>query len=125
MAPSNLSVCTYLFNKDGEALIFKRFGELNVLGSLVVYSQGSYNHVSQAPQELSHHAVPLFLVTVVYLEDPKGGIIRRIKCKMCSHLTKGCYQALGIKERTGSILQIVLLLMIFSIFIGLRKERAL
>lgn len=69
---------TYLFNKDGEALIFKGFGELDVLGSFVVYSQWGNNHVSQAPQELSHHAIPLFLVTVVYLRSQKEGVITRI-----------------------------------------------
>lgn len=71
-------VDTYLFNKDGEALIFKGFGELDVLGSFVVYSQRGYNHVSQAPQELSHHAIPLFLVTVVYLQSQREGVITRI-----------------------------------------------
>lgn len=68
---------TYLFNKDGEALIFKGFGELDVLGSFIVYSQRGYNHVSQTPQELTHHAVPLFLVTVVYLRSQKEDVIVR------------------------------------------------
>lgn len=72
---------TYLFNKDGEALIFKWFRELDVLGSFVVYSQWGHNHVSQAPQELSHHAIPLFLVTVVYLESQKEGINKRMSCQ--------------------------------------------
>lgn len=63
---------TYLFNEDGEALILKGFRELDILGSLVVYSQRGDNHVGQAPQELSHHAVPLFLVTVVHLVSRKG-----------------------------------------------------
>lgn len=69
---------TYLFNEDGEALIFKGFREFDVLGSFVVYSQRGNNHVSQAPQELSHHAIPLFLVTVVHLESQKEGVNKRI-----------------------------------------------
>lgn len=68
---------TYLFNKDGEALIFKGFGELDVLGSFVVYSQWGYNHVGQAPQELAHHAIPLFLVTVVHLRPQKESVNMR------------------------------------------------
>lgn len=73
-APNSLKVNTYLFNKDGEALIFKGLGELDVLGSFVVYSQRGNNHISQAPQELSHHAIPLFLVTVVYLKSQMEGV---------------------------------------------------
>lgn len=69
---------TYFFNEDGEALIFKRLGELDVLGSFVIYSQRGYNHISQAPEELSHHAIPLFLVTVVHLESQKKGVNMRI-----------------------------------------------
>lgn len=72
------TVDTYLFNKDGQALVFKRFGELDVLGSFVVYSQRGYDHVSQAPQELSHHTIPLFLVTVVHLKSQKQGVNMRI-----------------------------------------------
>lgn len=68
----------YLFNEDGEALIFKRFGEFDVLGSFVIYSQRGNNHVSQAPQELSHHAIPLFLVTVVHLKSQNEGVNMRI-----------------------------------------------
>lgn len=75
---NGLKVDTYLFNEDGETLIFKGFGELDVLGSFVVYSQRGNNHVSQAPQELSHHAIPLFLVTVVYLKSQKEGISMKI-----------------------------------------------
>lgn len=73
-APNGLKVDTNLFNEDGEALIFKGFGELDVLGSFVVYSQRGHNHVSQAPQELSHHAIPLFLVTVVHLQSQEEGV---------------------------------------------------
>lgn len=66
---SAAKVDTYLFDKDGEALIFKRFREFNVLSSFVVYRQRGHDHVGQASQELSHHAIPLFLVTVVYLKS--------------------------------------------------------
>lgn len=66
----------YLFHKDGEALIFKRLRELNVLSSFIVYCQRGHDHVGQASQELPHHAIPLFLVTVVYLKsrDKHGAI---------------------------------------------------
>lgn len=66
---SGANVDAYLFNKDGEALIFKRFGEFYVLSSFIVYRQRGHDHVGQASQQLSHHAVPLFLVTVVHLKS--------------------------------------------------------
>lgn len=74
-----MSKRTDLFNQDGEALILEGLGELNVLRSLVVDGQRSHDHVGQAPQELSHHAVPLFLVTIVHLRGPRGRGIRKIK----------------------------------------------
>lgn len=67
-----MSKRTDLFNQDGEALVLEGLGELNVLRSLVVDGQRSHDHVGQAPQELSHHAVPLFLVTIVHLHGPRG-----------------------------------------------------
>lgn len=62
----------YLFDKDGKALVFKWLGELYVLGSFIVYSERSNNHVCQTSQELTHHSIPLFLVAVVHLRT-KGG----------------------------------------------------
>lgn len=57
----------YLFDKDSEPLVLKWFGELDVLGSLVIDGEWSHNHVCQATKQLSHHAVPLLLVAVIHL----------------------------------------------------------
>lgn len=59
---------SYLLDQDCESLVLKWFGELYILGTLVVYCERSHNHVSLAPKKLSHHAVPLFLVAVIYLD---------------------------------------------------------
>lgn len=62
-----ISEVRYLFDKDGEPLVLKRFGELDVLGSFVIDGKWSHNHVCQATQQLSHHAVPLLLIAVIHL----------------------------------------------------------
>lgn len=76
---------TDLFNQDGEALVFKGFRELDVLGSFVVYSQRGHNHVSQAPQELSHHPIPLFLVAVVHLRSKQKSENQLLLCQRPHH----------------------------------------
>lgn len=43
-----MSEVKYLFDKDGEPLVLKWFGELDVLGSFVIDGKWSYNHVCQA-----------------------------------------------------------------------------
>lgn len=60
---------SYLFHQNGKSLVLEGFGKLNVLRSLVVNGQRGYDHVGQAAQQLSHHAVPLLLVTVVHLHS--------------------------------------------------------
>lgn len=89
--PCGAKVNTDLFNKDGEALVFKGFREFNVLSSFIVYRQWSHNHVSQASQELSHHAIPLFLVTVVYLksQNKEGAIANQQCCRLCHRMFPG------------------------------------
>lgn len=72
-APIGLSIASaHLFHQDGEPLVLEGFGELDVLGTLIVDGQGGHDHVGQTPQQLPHHPVPLLLVAVVDLRGSRG-----------------------------------------------------
>ena len=66
----------YLFHQDCEALVLEGLGELNVLGTLVVDGERRHDHVGQTAQQLSHHAVPLLLITVINLEQQISGEVK-------------------------------------------------
>ena len=67
--PDNMDNKVYLLHQYGEALVLEGLGELNVLSTLVVDGERRYDHVGKTAQQLSHHAIPLLLITVIYLEE--------------------------------------------------------
>lgn len=63
----NFLLLTNLFDKDGQALVFERFGEVDVAGSLWINRQGGHNHVCLFADQLRNDSIPLLLTRLVDL----------------------------------------------------------
>ena len=62
-----LSSDTNLFDQDGQALVFERFGEVDVSGPLGVYGQWSHYHVHVFTDQLRNDAIPFLLSGLIDL----------------------------------------------------------
>ena len=84
-----LSSDTHLFDQDGQALVFERFGEVDVSGPLGVYGQWSHYHVGIFTDQLRNDAIPFLLSGLIDLYSKKYTIIAVYLLLIYGHMYAG------------------------------------